>query len=39
MVRELALLNAAHDVFLVLVDSAFAFEMPEVSPDGLRWWT
>jgi uncharacterized protein (DUF58 family) len=31
MIRELALLNAAHDVFLVLVDGAFAFEMPDVS--------
>jgi uncharacterized protein (DUF58 family) len=31
VIRELALLNATHDVFLVLVDSAFAFRMPEVS--------
>lgn len=31
LIRELALLNAAHDVFLVLVDSAYAFEMPDVS--------
>ena len=29
--RELALLNATHDVFLVLIDSAFAFELPRVS--------
>jgi uncharacterized protein (DUF58 family) len=28
---ELAFLNTSHDVFLVLVDSAFAFEMPAVS--------
>jgi len=31
VIRELALLNATHDVFLVLVDSAFAFGMPHVS--------
>jgi hypothetical protein len=31
VVRELALLDAAHDVFLVLIDSAFAFQLPEVS--------
>jgi uncharacterized protein (DUF58 family) len=31
VLRELALLNAVHDVFLVLVDGAFAFEMPRVS--------
>ena len=31
VVRELALLNHRHDVFLVLVDSAFAFELPAVS--------
>ena len=29
--RELALLNATHDVFIVLVDSAFAFRMPPIS--------
>jgi uncharacterized protein (DUF58 family) len=28
---ELSLLNAAHDVFIVLVDAAFAFELPHVS--------
>ena len=28
---ELAQLNAMHDVFLVMVDSAFAFELPPVS--------
>lgn len=27
--QELALLNTRHDVFLVLVDSAFAFELPD----------
>jgi uncharacterized protein (DUF58 family) len=30
-IRELALLNSTHDVFLVLIDSAFAFEVPHVS--------
>jgi uncharacterized protein (DUF58 family) len=31
VVRELALLNTVHDVFIVLIDSAFAFTMPGVS--------
>ena len=31
VLRELALLNNTHDVFLVLIDSAFAFELPDVS--------
>jgi hypothetical protein len=31
VVRELALLNATHDVFLVVIDSAFAFDLPEIS--------
>lgn len=31
VIRELARLDAVHDVFVVLVDSAFAFAMPEVS--------
>ena len=31
VVRDLALLNATHDVFIVLIDSAFAFDMPQVS--------
>lgn len=30
-IRELALLDSTHDVFLVLIDSAFAFEVPPVS--------
>ena len=30
-IRELAELNSVHDVFLVMIDSAFAFEMPDVS--------
>ena len=28
---ELAFLNTTHDVFLILIDSAFAFELPAVS--------
>ncbi len=31
VLNELALLNSAHDVFIVLIDSAFAFELPAVS--------
>lgn len=31
VLEELADLNSAHDVFIVLIDSAFAFEMPPVS--------
>ena len=31
VVRELALLNTTHDVFLIMIDSAFAFEVPHVS--------
>jgi hypothetical protein len=31
VLRELALLNATHDLFLVLIDSAFAFEAPKIS--------
>jgi uncharacterized protein (DUF58 family) len=31
VVGDLALLNATHDVFVVLIDSAFAFETPQVS--------
>ena len=30
-IRELSHLNSVHDVFLVMIDSAFAFEMPDVS--------
>ena len=29
--RELALLNSAHDVFIVMIDSAFAFELPPLA--------
>src|SRR5205085_2189609 len=31
LMKELTELNATHDVFLVLIDSAFAFTMPPVS--------
>ena len=31
ILKELAFLNARHDVFIVLIDSAFAFELPSVS--------
>jgi uncharacterized protein (DUF58 family) len=31
VLRELALVKANHDVFLVLVDSAFAFDVPSIS--------
>ena len=31
LVRELAHLNSLHDVFLVIVDASFAFELPGVS--------
>jgi uncharacterized protein (DUF58 family) len=31
VMKELSLLNAMHDVFIVLIDSAFAFELPTVS--------
>jgi uncharacterized protein (DUF58 family) len=31
VLKELSLLNGTHDVFVVLIDSAFAFELPGVS--------
>jgi uncharacterized protein (DUF58 family) len=31
VLRELSLLNNTHDVFVVLIDSAFAFQLPDVS--------
>ncbi len=31
VLRELALLNSNHDAFLIMIDSAFAFELPRVS--------
>jgi hypothetical protein len=34
VLEELSSLNSVHDVFLVLIDSAFAFDLPPVS----AWW-
>jgi uncharacterized protein (DUF58 family) len=31
VLKELSLLNTTHDVFVVLIDSSFAFELPHVS--------
>jgi hypothetical protein len=31
VLRELSLLNNTHDVFLVMVDSTFAFDLPSLS--------
>ena len=31
VLKELAHLNSTHDVFIVLIDSAFAFELPSIS--------
>jgi hypothetical protein len=31
VLNELAQLNSMHDVFIVLIDSAFAFELPPIS--------
>jgi uncharacterized protein (DUF58 family) len=31
VLKELSLLNSMHDVFIVLIDSAFAFELPSIS--------
>lgn len=31
VITELSLLNAGHDVFLVMIDSAFAFDLPAIS--------
>jgi uncharacterized protein (DUF58 family) len=31
ILKDLALLNATHDVFIVLIDGAFAFELPRIS--------
>jgi hypothetical protein len=36
VISELALLNSTHDVFLVLIDSAFAFALPPVSAGWIR---
>ena len=31
VLRELAHLNSSHDVFLILIEASFAFELPKVS--------
>jgi uncharacterized protein (DUF58 family) len=36
VLRELEILNSAHDVFLVLIDSAFAFEVPSISAGWIQ---
>jgi uncharacterized protein (DUF58 family) len=36
VVNELQLLNSTHDVFLVLIDSAFAFELPSLSAGWIQ---
>lgn len=36
VLRELSLLDARHDVFIVLVDSAFAYELPDVSASWIE---
>jgi uncharacterized protein (DUF58 family) len=36
VLRDLALVAATHDVFLVLIDSAFAYELPPVSAGWLE---
>jgi uncharacterized protein (DUF58 family) len=36
VIRELAILNIAHDVFLMMVDARFAFEFPDVSAGWLE---
>jgi uncharacterized protein (DUF58 family) len=36
LLRELSILNAAHDVFLVMVDARFAYRMPAVSAGWIQ---
>jgi uncharacterized protein (DUF58 family) len=36
VIGELELLNAIHDVFLVLIDSAFAFDLPSLSAGWIQ---
>jgi uncharacterized protein (DUF58 family) len=38
VVRELALLNAVHDVFLVMADGRFAYDLPGVSAGWVEAW-
>jgi uncharacterized protein (DUF58 family) len=36
VLQELSLLNTTHDVFLVMIDSAFAFELPAASAEWIE---
>lgn len=36
VIRELSILNAAHDVFLMMVDARFAYELPAVSAGWIQ---
>jgi uncharacterized protein (DUF58 family) len=36
LLKELSILNAAHDVFLVMVDARFAYQMPAVSAGWIQ---
>jgi uncharacterized protein (DUF58 family) len=36
VIKELSLLNAAHDVFLMMVDARFAYELPKVAAGWLE---
>jgi uncharacterized protein (DUF58 family) len=36
LIHELSILNASHDVFLVMVDARFAFDLPQVSAGWVR---
>jgi len=36
VMKELGQLNSSHDVFIVLIDSAFAFELRPCRPAGSR---
>jgi uncharacterized protein (DUF58 family) len=36
IIRQLALLNVVHDVFIVLIESAFAFDLPHVASGWIK---
>jgi len=36
ILRELSLLNAVHDVFLIMIDSAFAYDLPSISSSWIE---
>ena len=36
VIRELSVLNAAHDVFLIMVDARFAYQLPAVSAGWIQ---